>query len=273
MPLKVMYNKTADPFASANRFGSISESHAAAIAQIKNEGLGLSPGFKVLDFGVGKGIFLKKLSRCMPYADFTGIDVSPERLSDAKKALDLTAIEGSATRASDYLPLNSQDLVLAHFINAYIPINTLFHEANILTRPEGYFSLITTTYESFPVAQLQLAKFIAEGNLVSSVVGHYYKAMVKNTTVTAGIHELLQVFSDHQFSVVKHQRLHIPIKLNNIDELALFGIDGTWFLNNVSMRMLPKNFLIERLKRLFSKIFSFPYHDTHTIDIILAKKN
>jgi hypothetical protein len=257
-----MYNKLANHYTIANRFGSISVSHEAAVEQIKREAFSKEVGFKVLDLGVGNGAFLEMLR---PH-------VSTDRLMCAKKNLSLRAIEASATEASHYLPHHSQDLVLAHFINAYIPIHTLFSEANLLTNANGYFSLITTTYESFPIAQQQLASFIAEDTLVSSVVGHYYKAMVKNTTVASGLDELLHVFAQHQFTVVQHQRLRIPITLHNIDEIALFGIEGTWFLNSISMRMLPKNFLIERLKRLFSKIFTFPYHDTHIIDVVLAKK-
>jgi ubiquinone/menaquinone biosynthesis C-methylase UbiE len=272
MTLKAMYNAIASKYATANRFGSISEGHKCAIEQIKKAHLGLRPHYKVLDLGVGNGIFLQKLRQQMPLAEFTGIDISREMLKRAKETLPLTTIEGSATEASRYLPHHSQDLVLAHFINAYIPINTLFSEANLLTRATGHFSIVTTTYDSFPVAQKQLADFISKESLLSSIVGHYYKAIVKNTTVAASEEELLRAFADHQFEIVAHQRLHIPIILNNIDELARFGIEGTWFLNSLSMRMLPKNFLIQRLKRLFSKIFTFPYQDTHIIDVVLAKK-
>lgn len=272
MSLKAMYNEIAGHYATADRFGSISESHQAAIGQIKKEHLGFKPNYKILDFGVGNGAFLEKLREHIPHAHYTGIDISSEMLAEARKRLPLTTIETSATEASHYLPHHSQDLVLAHFINAYIPIHTLFAEADLLTRANGYFSLITTTYESFPVAQQQLAEFIAQGTMLSSVVGHYYKTMVKNTTVASGLDELLHVFAQHQFKVVQHQRLHIPVTLNNIDELAVFGIEGTWFLNTLSLRMLPKNFLVARLKRLFDKIFTFPYHDTHIIDVILAKK-
>jgi SAM-dependent methyltransferase len=267
-----MYNKPLDYYTIANQFGSISKSHNIAIEQIKCEQLNRRRECKILDLGVGKGIFLKELQPYIRDAMLTGIDISREKLTLAKKILPLTTLEISATNASLHLPHCSQDLILAHFINAYIPLHVLFSEASILTRLDGYFSLITTTYESFPSAQQQLASFIAENTLVSSVVGHYYKAMVKNTTVSSGLDELLHAFDKHHFSVLHHQRLHIPITLNNIDELALFGIEGTWFLNSISMRMLPKNFLIGRLKRLFSKIFTFPYHDTHIIDIVLAKK-
>lgn len=272
MSLQVMYNNPSNSYTTANRFGSISVSQDCAIHQIANAHLGFRPLCKILDFGVGDGAFLQQLKEYLPHAKFTGIDISAEMLKHAKSILPLTTIETSATEASQYLPHHSQDLVLAHFINAYIPIDKLFSQANILTRANGYFSLITTTYDSFPNAQRQLAEFVSEESILSRIVGHYYKAIVKNTTVAAGEDELMQAFARHEFEIIDHQRLSIPITLNNIDELALFGIEGTWFLNSLSIRMLPKNFLIQRLKRLFSKIFTFPYKDTHIIDVVLAKK-
>lgn len=272
MPTKVMYNEIAGRYAMANRFSSIDDSHRCAVNQIIQNHLGNTPGYKVLDLGVGNGAFLQKLKPHMPLAEFTGIDISKEMLMHAEETLPLKTIECSATHASQHLPLHSQDLVLAHFINAYIPIHALFSQADLLTSPEGHFSLITTTYDSFPVAQQQLAEFIAQDSFVSSIVGHYYKAIVRSSTVATNEEELIQSFDKHQFHIVDHQRLHIPISLNNVDELALFGIEGTWFLNSLSIRMLPKNFLIQRLKRLFNRIFTFPYQDTHIIDVILAKK-
>lgn len=272
MPLKAMYDNLASTYNVANRFGSISQSHDTAIEQIKRFHLGMRPEYKVLDLGVGNGAFTSKLRQILPNATFTGLDVSTEMLKIASKALPLVAIEANAVDADKYLPLHSQDLVLAHFINAYIPIDTLFNQAKLLTRANGHFSLITTTYDSFPLAQQELADFIAKDTLLSNVVGHYYKSIVKNTTVAASLDELMSSFSRHQFETIAHQRIEIPITLNNIDELANFGIEGTWFLNTLSIRMLPKHFLIQRLKRLFSNIFTFPYHDKHIIDVVLAKK-
>ncbi len=272
MTLKAMYNTIASQYATADCFGSITDSHKCAIDQITRANLGLRSHYKVLDFGVGDGAFLKKLGQQILGAEFTGIDVSGEMLKQAREALPLTTIEACATEASQYLPHHSQDLVLAHFINAYVPIDALFNQANLLARSNGYFSLITTTYDSFPVAQKHLADFITKESLLSCIVGHYYKAVVKNTTVAGNEEQLLNAFKRHQFEVVAHQRIRLPITLNNIEELALFGIEGTWFLNSLSIRMLPKHFLLQRMKHLFNKIFTFPYHDTHVIDIILAKK-
>lgn len=270
--LKAMYNTIADRYDLADQFGSISKSHKAAVKQIEQMVPFTHQDFRVLDMGVGDASFIKKLHGFMPNAHFTGIDVSPEMLKNAKNQMDLTTIEASAVDAPKYLPLHSQDLVLAHFINAYIPMKSLLDAVRLSVKTSGYFSFITTTYDSFPVAQKYLADFVAEGSLLSRVVGHYYKSVLKNTTVALGKKELLASLAHGGFEVVDHQRFEIPIILNNIDELALFGIEGTWFLNSLSIKMLPKSFLLQRLKRLFERIFTFPYHDTHVIDVVIAKK-
>ena len=272
MTLKAMYNEIADHYDMADRFGSITQSHNIAFEQVKKAQIGMRPQYNVLDLGVGDAAFLAKLNEHLPAATFTGIDISNKMLETAEKKLPLTTIEASAAEANHYLPPHSQDLVIAHFINAYIPIQTLFQEASLLTKANGYFSFVTTTYESFPVAQQYLAEFIAQNTMLGCIIGHYYKAMVKNTTVASNKEELFDAFPAHHFEIVEHQRLHIPITLNTIDDLALFGIEGTWFLNSIAIQMLPKAFLINRMKRLFSKIFTFPYQDTHVIDVILAKK-
>lgn len=273
MSLKAMYNEIAGRYATANRFGAISQTHAMAIQQIRQAFLGLTPHYRVLDLGVGDAAFLQKLVSHMPEAELTGVDISSEMLARAKATLPkLKTIEASAADASRYLPHHCQDLVLAHFVNAYIPINTLFSQASLMTRANGHFSLITTTYESFPVAQRYLAEFIALGTLWSTVVGHYYKGLVETTTVASDLTELLSAFKTHQFEVIQHKRLELPVFFKDIDELIHFGVEGTWFLNTMSIRMLPKHFLIQRLKRLFEKIFVFPYQDTHIIDVVLAKK-
>ncbi len=272
MSLKAMYSQATEHDIIADQFGAISASHKVAIAQMKKFHLGLKPNYKILDLGVGDGCLLSKLHKEIPNAEFTGIDVSSEMLKQAALTLPLKAIEANALEADRFLPQHSQDLVLAHFINANIPLCALFNEAKLLTRANGHFSMITTTYDSFPIAQQKLADFIAKDSILSSVIGHYYKSIVKNTTAAASEDELMLAFKQYQFEVIAHQRIEIPIILNNIDELALFGIDGTWFLNSLSIRMLPKYFLIQRVKRLFTKIFTFPYHDTHIIDVVLAKK-
>lgn len=273
MSVKSIYNEIACQYDNADSFGSITQSHNCAMQQIKNASINHKPPIKILDLGAGDGAFLRKTKQLFPTAELTGIDVSKEMLKRASMNLMFKQIEASAAQASQYLPHHSQDLVLAHFINAYVPIQIILKQAQLLTRANGHFSMITSTYESFPVSQQYLANFIARDSIASSIVGHYYKATVKNTLVTVGKEELLQSMHQHQFEVIEHQRLHIPVSFNNLDELVLFGIDGAWFLNSLSVKnILPRKCVLQIIKRFLGSIFTFPYQDTQIIDVILAKK-
>ncbi len=272
MFVKTMYDTIASQYDIADCYGAISRSHQCALEQLKQAQLTKHSHYKILDLGVGDGAFLRKLKQLAPDAEYTGIDISREMLKRASEGMDFTPIEASAAQASHFLPQHSQDLVLAHFINAYIPTDILFSEAYKLTRANGLFSVITTTYESFPVAQKNLADFIAKGSILSNIVGHYYKAVVKNTPVAADEESLLNSIRSHQFEVVDHKRITIPMTIQNLDELELFGIEGGWFVNTLSIPVIPRNFLLQRIRRTFEKMFTFPYHDTHIIDVVLAKK-
>lgn len=274
MSLKKIYNDIAKQYASANQFGAISESHAWAMKQIKQNIPPDERSYRVLDLGVGDGDFLKQLKNILPHdTHYTGVDISSAMLSIAKQQIpELITIETNAASAHDFIPPHSQDLLVAHFINAYVPTDILFSQAERLTRSNGYFSLITTTYDAFPLAQTYLTNFIEKNTIWSGIVGHYYKSMVKHTPVALNQEVLLNAFHTHHFDIVSHERIKLPIQLNNIDELARFGIEGTWFLNTMSIKLLPTHLLMSRIKSLVQKIFPFPYQDTHIIDIILAKK-
>src|SRR3990167_404249 len=275
MSLKAMYNKIAGSYKTADLFGSITESHACALKQILASGQAKHKNLHILDLGVGDAAFIKKLAPYFPKGIYTGIDISVNMLATAKENFpQLITIEGSSANASNNIPSHTQDLVVAHFLNAYLPMHDLFNEVNLLLAPYGFFSYITTTYDSFPVAQQSLAKFIDSRSLLAQVVGHYYKSIVKNTMVVANLTSLLKAFNDHNFDIINHQRLELPILLHNINELEHFGVEGTWFLNamDINVRLLPKALVMRKMRQLLAKIITFPYKDTHVIDVVLAKK-
>lgn len=277
MTLQALYDNAAESYDLANCFGAISTSHDIALEQILKARIGkpslrCSHPPKILDLGVGDGRFLARLKNHIPNAQCTGFDISPEMLKLAQKRLEMTGICAGAQQAEHYLPLHSQDLVLAHFINAYIPIDTLFHQAHLMAKASGYFSYISTTYDSFPHCQEFLANFINENSFIGSMIGHYYKSVVKHTTVAPNLVSLKQKLSTHKFLLAEHRRIEIDIVFESAKDVARFGVDGSWFLNALDYPLVPQKLLVNKLTKLINKIVTFPFHDKHIIDIILAKK-
>jgi len=275
MSLKMMYDEVADEYATkSNRFGSISKSHECAIQQISEVSSNRKSSQKILDLGVGDGAFLQKLSPLFPEATFTGMDISAGMLKLAKLSLpEMTTIEASASLANQFVPHASQNLILAHFINAYIPIDTLLSQVNSLLQSEGFFSFITTTYDAFPNGQKKLKKYIARNSLFGKIIGYFYRNGVKNTTVSKNQKELIKKLKKHQFEIINHQRLGIPLSFNNIDELKSFAIDGGWFLNALDKTIIPQKFATKITRAIINNNLTFPYEDVQFIDVVLAKKS
>lgn len=181
------YDSMGESYSTADIFGSLSKSREVALKQVHESEFFTHPHqYRILDLGVGDGSFLKLMHQNIPQAELTGIDVSKEMLRVAKSQVNFHDIQCSAADADKHLPIHTQDLVIAHFISAYVPIQTLFHQAKLMTKAEGLFSFVTSTYESFPESQTQIAKFVAKDSLLGNLVGHYYKTILSKTPVASG---------------------------------------------------------------------------------------
>lgn len=258
---------------TADLFGVLSQScHAAAQQVLKSELLTHPHHLRILDLGVGDGAFLKIMHQSLPTAELTGIDVSKEMLKLAQQQVPFHSIHCSAADADKHLPLHSQDLVIAHFISAYVPVQTLFHQAKTMSKANGYFSFVTSTYDSFPASQTQIANFIAQDTLIGNLVGHYYKSILSRTPVASGLDEIQKLIKEHHFELVSHQRIEIPIYFENIEKLTEYAIHGGWFFNLLPETNFAKDFILERIKRFVSRILEFPHQDTQIIDVLLIKK-
>jgi SAM-dependent methyltransferase len=77
----------------------------------------------------------------------TGLDVSTAMLRRAADRVPLTAVLGSAEQAASHLPAGAFDLVLAHFILAYVRPQVLLEQVRLLLAPAGVLSLTATTTE------------------------------------------------------------------------------------------------------------------------------
>ncbi len=266
-------NISKNYYNTADIFGVLSQScHTAAQQALGSELLSHPHHLRILDLGVGDGTFLKLMHQNIPNAELTGIDVSKEMLKIAQLQVPFHSIQCSAADADKHLPIHSQDLIIAHFISAYVPVRILFQQAKTMSKANGYFSFVTSTYESFPESQTQIANFVAQDTLIGNLVGHYYKSILSRTPVASGMDEIHQLIEEFDFKLVHHQRIEIPIYFEDIEKLTEYAIHGGWFFNLLPETSFAKDFILERIKRFVARILKFPHRDTQVIDVLLLKK-
>src|SRR5262245_43389222 len=104
--------------------GVIGRSLDRGIAQMKEEGLLDGGELRVLDIGMGTGLFLEKLShaaggRIGPF----GIDLAENMLDVARRRLPgLEEVVGDAARLEDFFPGGGFDCVWSYFVHGFIPV-------------------------------------------------------------------------------------------------------------------------------------------------------
>lgn len=271
MVVKTIDDITTSQHHIADCYGAISRSHQCALEQFRKIKFLNRTDCNILNIGTYDHIFIEKLK-----ALISSIDKTEENILDQSRYvpqnISFQTINVNSIETNQHISEASQDAIIAHLIDTEIPNDALFSKAHRLIKEDGVFSVITTTHESFPVAQRHLADFIAKGGLISNIVGHYYKTVVKNTTVAADEESLLTAVKSHHFEILFHERIEIPMHFETLEELELFAIEGGWFISRLSIPMIPKSFLLQNLRRTFEKMFTFPYQDTHVIDVVMAKK-
>lgn len=274
MSLKKIYNNVAHSYRIADRFGALSTSHDCAMRQLEHISHPFDHASKILDLGVGDGLFLQRLQKENPKAEYTGIDISQNMLNiAAHNCPGLNTIEASTVEASRFLTRHSQDLILAHFIGAYIPLDALLTQVDTLAKSNGYLSLITSTHESFPVMKENFSKFVSnKKSLIAYIAQHYYETALKKTTVVSSEQELLNILQEHNFEVIEHQHCRLSLTLNSVNEFIEFGFNAGWLVNGLAVGCIPASVVRKFIVPLVNKIYSFPYHDTHSIAIVLARK-
>lgn len=103
---------------------------------------------RIADLGVGDGALLGLLHEGLRRPlQLSGLDISPAMLRLAGARVPMTAVLGPAEQAAALLPQHSFDLLLSHYILAYVPLPALLEQAKKLLAPGGVLSLVSSTHE------------------------------------------------------------------------------------------------------------------------------
>ncbi len=221
---------------------------------------------RVLDIGMGTGLFLGKLKevggdQIVPF----GIDLAENMVENARTRIpDLVAAVGDAAELDAYFPGQQFDCICTHFVTGYVPMQVLAPKIAGRLRPGGYWSLVGGTKAAYPALQ-------AKGDsqlLVGSAASGREKWMTPySIPPTCRRSPTRWPRMDLKFALARH--FEPALEFNDFDQFMEFGYRGGWLTPLIESLGLHKAGPVKRwlLNRLV-----FPVMDSHNIVIALGRK-
>lgn len=238
---------------------------AAALARRWRHRIGT---LRILDLGVGDGAMLERLAALPHRFDFTGIDISAAMLDQARRRVPLRTIRASATEAGLHLRDETFDLVLAHFILAYVPPAPLLRQAARLLAPGGVVSLVTSTNHGAGPLMAQLdRRFRRSPNPLRRLVARAVDRGMAMSSVPDGIAELEAVIRAAGLRVDQRHSRMFPVLLEGPDDAFRMAFDEGWAANVLDAPAIPPSVMRVAARRALD-LFDYPHAFDQQVEIL-----
>jgi SAM-dependent methyltransferase len=247
----------------------LGDSLARAIEQIRRHERDTDDDgpLRVLDLGVGTGLFLEKLrSQFAMEIEPYGLDISPKMIEVARRRIpDLIAAVDDAANLADHFQSVSFDLVCTHFITGFIPLGVLAPKVWDKLDSGGMWSFVGGTKAGFPemqrkAASLPLKKWLFGGSRLE---------IDDHVCNPADQTEVVQTLEENGFTILESETFCPNLHFNNFNDFMEFAYYGGWLTPFLEALCLHKaGWLI----RTLLNTFYFPASDHHRIVIALARK-
>jgi len=248
--------------------GLYARARADCINQIVSQpGKGGSPPDTV-DLGIGTGNALRDLQQRIPLGYCTGFDVSRGMLSQAAQNLNgkVQLIHDDATRATSYLPAESQDLALCHFLLDFADIDHLLGTVQNLLRPGGLFSLATSTQQS--LSEVHRIHYPRSSRLIG------IQRAVRKSNTPLDHRQCLKRLEDSGFEIVAEKLQRQPVCFESFTDVRCWALDSGWaasFLDDsLGMRKFCNRAAFTIADMLIPSFY--PFDATSEISIVLARR-
>jgi len=230
---EAIYNSVAETY-DADFLGVNAQARRAALSQIKNH---VKEASHVLDVCIGTGQTAVELGKTFHFHRFIGCDISDKMIEQAKKKIPFswTVVCDDCRNLERYIEPGSQDLILCHLLNDYVPLETLLPLFYRLLKPGGYLSNMGSTKEQCSAFPEIFQK--------SPLAHLFYKKIMKKsldvaiqTSGTFNSHlEGVNLINQHRFVVVAEQEKEVSIVLNSAKEGWKLAYESGWANRYLSM--------------------------------------
>lgn len=248
--------------------GIYATSRAQCIRQIVSHFGNDHQSIDAVDYAIGTGNAFSDLRQHFILGDCTGFDISKGMLSLAERKLarEVNLIQQDAKRATDFVPPESVDLTMSHFLLNFVEMDHLLNSSLILLRPGGVLSLITSTQQS--LCELHTGRFRYIGRLLG------VKRSLKKMSIPENHHQCLQKLTQHGFVIIDETLRREQLIFESFYDLQSWSIDSGWVVSSfdkkLELRIALGRIMIGILRIVMHPLY--PIHATTEISIVLARK-
>lgn len=226
---------------------------------------GVLPAMKVLDVGMGTGLFLEKLRQASDREiEPFGIDISSRMAAIAQQKLpDLTAAIDDGANLDQHFCDESFDLVATHFVTGFVPMEHLAPRILARLRPGGVWSFVGGTSAGYPELQRRAAHPLLRLLFGGNTAG------LQGMICPAGESEVLAVLQKYGFEVVTSETFLPELHFPDFDSFMEYAYHGGWLTPFIEEIGLHK---AARWQQAVLNRLVFPIVDHHHIVLALARR-
>jgi len=244
----------------------LGDSAGRALRQLRRRLPPVGGPLRVLDLGLGTGVFLHRLRSALgrsitPY----GLDISERMIAVARSRLpDLIAAVDDAARLDMHFGDESFDVICTHFVTGFVPVHVLAPKIAERLAPGGVWSFVGGTMEGFPAMRAK-----SEAKILRWLFGAGAADVRGLACNPTDRDEVVRTLGDSGLAVCAAETFQPALNFRNLNDFLDFAYFGGWltpFVERLGLH-LPRPVVRAALDR-----FVFPLRDHHSIEIVLAEK-
>jgi ubiquinone/menaquinone biosynthesis C-methylase UbiE len=227
----------------------------------------------ILALGVGDGAFLLPYKKVYPEASLSGLDISKKMLVNAKEKLECKTHHGSIDAASQIIQGEQFDLILAHFVCAYVKPEVILQQCHKLLNKNGYVSLVSNTSASFPKLMAAFKALVASKRLWATILDRHVSRALETVFVPKSLDAFVLQVKQAGLQVLQQESLSLQVSFLDSNSFCDFFMDAGWFANGLLHPLMPVGTIKCIFKQLVNKHLSFPFQDKLDVSVITAKRS
>jgi SAM-dependent methyltransferase len=227
-----------------------------AIGHLEHEGIlaAVLPSMKVLDVGMGTGMFLQKLRRSSSrIIEPFGLDISEKMAAIAQEKLpDLVAAIDDGANLEQHFRNEQFDLAATHFVTGFVPIEHIAPVIHSKLVPGGHWSFVGGTSAGYQELQRRAAH-----------------PLLKLLICPSSQHQVEDVLTASGFEICCIETYEPELRFTNFSEFMEYAYLGGWLTPFIEEIGLHK---AKRWQQMILNRLVFPVVDHHNIVLAVARK-